>query len=66
MVRKRPLKERIIDSALLVISIVVIIFALAMMAQITIANFYIVPFLEFFTLFILGIVGFRLWLKETR
>ena len=33
MVRKRPLKERIIDSALLVISIVVIIFALAMMAM---------------------------------
>ncbi len=65
MARKRPLKERAIDYALLGVSLGVMVFSLFVMAEIIATQFFFVPFVEFFLLFLLGIFGIRLWRKET-
>ncbi|OLS15599.1 MAG: hypothetical protein RBG13Loki_0783 [Promethearchaeota archaeon CR_4] len=61
------MKTKLLDYLLVTISLVAIFLSSGFMVYIIFGfpEFHLVPFFEFIALFILGLVGFRFWQKET-
>ncbi len=65
-VQFREIKTRFLDIILILFSIVAIVGGFGFMLFIVVwfPEFHTIPFLEFFLVFLLGLLGFRQWRKE--
>ncbi|GAB4317876.1 MAG: hypothetical protein Kow0069_20760 [Promethearchaeota archaeon] len=71
MPRARHWKEKVFDDALLVASVLVMVVSVVLSVQLaressTMERAPVVPFVEFFLLFLTGVAGVRLWRRENR
>lgn len=64
--RKRPLRERLFDGTIYGLSIFAIVFSIAVLAYFyfTLQEFYGYPIILYSLLFIMGIIGLRLYKRH--